>query len=109
MSNQPLHKPYEWAEKMFQNAPDVAPKYRDMLAMLACSLMGNEGAAQHFYAKAVIDGASDAELKRVSETAKIAKMDIGDLTTNVQRAVEEIRAEQEQSADDKDDSQVNLN
>jgi hypothetical protein len=109
MSNEPSHKPYEWAEKMFQNAPDVAPKYKDMLAMLAFSLMGNEGAAQHFYAKAVVDGASDAELKRVAETAKIAKMDIGDMATNVQKAVAEIRAEQESLADEADDSQVNLN
>jgi hypothetical protein len=62
MSENVIHKPYEWADKVFQNAPDVEPKYRDMLAMLAAAMMGNSGAAQHFYNRAIIDGASDAEL-----------------------------------------------
>ncbi len=109
MSDEPKHKPYEWADKMFEGAPDVAPKYRDMLAMLASLMMGNAGAAQHFYAKAVIDGASDEELRRVSETANIAKMDIGDPATNVQKAVDEIRAEREKTDDAEDDTQPSLN
>jgi hypothetical protein len=92
MSDEPKHKPYEWADKMFQGAPDVAPKYRDMLAMLASMLMGNENAAQHFYAQAVVDGASDEELRRVSDTASMALMDVGDLAANVQKRVEELRA-----------------
>ena len=100
MSDEPRHKPYEWADKMFQGAPDVAPKYRDMLAMLASMLMGNENAAQHFYAQAVVDGASDEELRRVSDTAGMALMDVGDIGANVQRRVAELRAEQEPAADD---------
>jgi hypothetical protein len=104
MSDEPKHKPYEWADKMFQGAPDVAPKYRDMLAMLASMLMGNESAAQHFYAQAVVDGASDDELRRVSDTAKMATMDVGDLSANVQRAVEELHAESEPAADEPDTS-----
>ena len=108
MSDSPVHKPYEWAEKMFEGAPDVAPKYRDMLAMLASTLMGNEGAAQHFYAKAVVDGASDEELRRVGDTAKIATMDVGDMAANVRRAVDEIHAEKE-AQDDAPDSPPGVN
>src|SRR5438874_1588121 len=100
MSDEPQHKPYEWADKMFQGAPDVAPKYRDMLAMVASMLMGNEQAAQHFYARAVVDGASDAELKRAGDTASIAMLDVGDLAANVERRVAEIRAEPEPARDD---------
>ncbi len=96
MSDSSAHKPYEWAEKMFEGAPDVAPKYRDMLAMLASMLMGNEAAAQHFYAKAVVDGASDAELGRVRDSAQMAMVDVGDLAANVQRAVAEMHAAQDE-------------
>ena len=101
-NDEPKHKPYEWADQMFQRAPDVAPKYRDMLAMVASMLMGNENAAQHFYAQAVVDGASDEELRRVTDTAKMATMDVGDLSANVKRAVEELHAESEPPAGDTD-------
>jgi hypothetical protein len=94
MTDSASHKPYEWADKMFQGAPDVAPKYRDMLAMLASMLMGNEGATQHFYAKAVVDGASDEELQRVNDSVQMAVVNVGDIATNVQRAVEQMRDEQ---------------
>jgi hypothetical protein len=100
MNEKPSHKPFEWADEMFSKSPDVEPKYRDMLAMLAMTLMGNGEAAQHFYAKAVIDGASDDELRRSAEMAKMANLDVGDLPSNVQRAVEEIRAEREAPDDD---------
>lgn len=72
------HKPYEWAEELFSNKYDIDPKYRDMLAMLASTMMGNPGAAKHFYNQALVDGASDQELARVAQivhaaTAEIAK------------------------------------
>ncbi len=108
MGEDHVHKRYEWADKLFSSAPDVAPKYRDMLAMLAMMMMGNPGAAQHFYAKAVIDGASDDELRRVSETAQIANLDVGDLSANVQKAVEDIRAEREKS-DEVEETPPSLN
>ena len=99
MSEARDHAVYEWADKLFQSAPNVAPKYRDMLAMLAAATMGNVGAAQHFYNRALVDGASDAELKRIAEIARAQQIEIGDLATNVRQAADEIRAEREASDD----------
>ena len=101
-NEEPQRQPYEWVDKMFSRSDDVDPKYRDMLAMTAMLLMGNQPAAHHFYAKAVVDGASDEELRRVVNTAKSANLDVGDLTENVKNAVEEIRREQEQGNEPRD-------
>jgi hypothetical protein len=62
MSEETSGKSYEWAEQLFRCDYEVAPKYRDILAMLASTMMGNPGAAQHFYNRALVDGASDAEM-----------------------------------------------
>ncbi len=97
MSEETNHKPYEWAEHLFRGEYEVAPKYRDMLAMLAATMMGNPGAAQHFYNRALVDGASDVELRRVVETSRSAGIEIGDLSANVERRAEEMRSEQEQT------------
>jgi hypothetical protein len=109
MSDEPKHTPYEWADKTFGNTSGVAPKYRDMLAMLASWMMGNTGAAQHFYARAVVDGASDEELDKLVKLAQASQLDIGDLNANVQQAVADIRAEREPPSDEERDSQANLN
>jgi hypothetical protein len=97
MSEETGHKPYDWAEQLFRGDYEVAPKYRDMLAMLAATMMGNPGAAQHFYNRALVNGASDVELRRVVEISQSAAIEIGDLTANVERAAEQIRSEREQT------------
>lgn len=97
MSEETDHKPYNWAEHLFRGDYEVAPKYRDMLAMLAATMMGNPGAARHFYNRALVDGASDVELRRVVETGQSAGIEIGDLNANVERRVEQFRSEQEQN------------
>src|SRR5438445_2943430 len=102
MNDEPKHKPYEWVDKMFSRSDDVDPKYRDMLAMLAMLMMGNPDAAQHYFAKAIVDGASDDELRRVVNTAKSVELDVGDLTQNVKRAVEEMKREDEPRDDPTD-------
>lgn len=93
---------------MFSRSADVDPKYRDMLAMIAMLMMGNQDAAQHYFAKAIVDGASDDELRRVVNTAKSANLDVGDLTENVKRALEEMRREQAQ-ADETHDAPPSIN
>ncbi len=97
MSEETGHKPYDWAEQLFRGDYEVAPKYRDMLAMLAATMMGNPGAAQHFYNRALVNGASDVELRRVVEIEQSEGIEIGDLTANVERTVEQIRSEREQT------------
>ncbi len=99
MSDEPAHKSYEWADALFSNKYDIAPKYRDMLAMLAASMMGNPGAAQHFYNQAIVDGASDEELHRVAQIAQSSQIEIGNLSTNVQEFLDKLRAEQDRSSD----------
>ena len=104
-SHPPAH---DWVDQAFQSAPNVEPKYRDLLAMLAAALMGNAGAAQHFYNQAIADGASDAELQRMADIARAQNVEMGDLAANVKRAADEIRAEQEPSdnAEESDDKLV---
>lgn len=99
MSRDTEHASYEWADKAFEGAADVEPKYRDLLAMLAAAMMGNHGGAQHFYNRAIVDGASDAELHRMAEIARAQNIELGDLAANAQQAAEEIRAEREPSDD----------
>jgi hypothetical protein len=98
MSDESDHKPYEWADKMFSNEYDVEPKYRDMLAMLAAAMMGERGATEHFYNQAIVDGATDEQLKRVIQTAQSSLMDMGDPTTRVQESVEKLHAEERDPA-----------
>jgi carboxymuconolactone decarboxylase family protein len=89
MADQPEHKAYEWAEEMFSDRYDITPKYRDLLAMLAASMMGNPGAAQHFYNRALADGASDEEIRRAVEVARSSQVEIGDLSANVRNLQQE--------------------
>ncbi|MBI4673894.1 MAG: carboxymuconolactone decarboxylase family protein [Chloroflexi bacterium] len=56
---------HEWIDKLFEDKQSIPPKHRDLLAMLASSLMGNPDAAQHFYNRAIVDGATDQELARM--------------------------------------------
>lgn len=70
---------FDWAEQLFANKYDVSPKYRDMLAMLAASMMGSPDAAEHFYNQAVADGASEEELARVASFMRMSLDDVGDL------------------------------
>lgn len=81
----------EWIEKMFEDKPNILPKHRDLLAMLASSLMGNPDAAQYFYNRAIVDGATDQELARMVEIGKAAGVEIGDVVANLERAAEERR------------------
>lgn len=69
MSREPSPAAYAWADKAFENAPDVEPKYRDLLSMFAAAIMGNVDAMEHFYRRARADGASDEELLRMSSLA----------------------------------------
>ena len=103
MSEEPKHAPYEWAEHLFRGEYDVAPKYRDMLAMLAATMMGNVGAAQHFYNRALVNGATDEELHRVTEIGRAQMLDVGDIVANVKRATEEARAARERKDKPADD------
>lgn len=111
MSEEVEHKPYEWADALFSNKYDIDPKYRDMLAMLAACMMGEQGAAQHFYNQAIVDGASDEELARVAQAMNSSLITVGDLESNVEQAAMQIRAEQEQSegpqSEDSDKGNVN--
>jgi hypothetical protein len=102
MSNVSDHPAYEWADKAFEGAPDVEPKFRDLLAMLAAAMMDNPGAAQHFYDRAVVDGASDTELQRIAEIAWAQKVAMGDLAAHAKQAADEIRVEREQTVDAED-------
>ena len=99
MSEEARPGPYEWAEQLFRGDYEVAPKYRDVLAMLAATMLGNPGAAQHFYNQALVDGASDAELSRVLEIGRSAGIEIGDLSSNARRAVEDAQSEHEQTVE----------
>ncbi|MDE3089337.1 MAG: hypothetical protein KGJ80_08120 [Chloroflexota bacterium] len=99
MSNVSDPPAYEWADKAFEGAPDVEPKYRDLLAMLAAAMMGDPGAAQHFYNRAAVDGASAAELQRFADLARAQNVALGDLAAHAKHAADEIRAEREQTVD----------
>ncbi len=99
MNDEPKHKPFEWVDSMFSRSDDVDPKYRDMLAMVAMLMMGNQDAAQHYFAKAIVDGASDDELQRVVSTAKSANLETGDLEQNVKNALDEMKRADEQRDD----------
>lgn len=111
MSENAEHKPYEWADALFSNKYEIDPKYRDMLAMLAASMMGEQGAAQHFYNQAIVDGASDEELARVAQVMQSPLITVGNLEENVEQAAKQIRAEQEQSegaqSEDSDKGAIN--
>ena len=91
--DEPQKRPFDWVDKTFSRSEDVDPKYRDMLAMIAMLMMGNRDAAQHYFAKAIVDGASDEELRRVVQTATSVDLDIGDLVESVKRSLEEMKRE----------------
>jgi hypothetical protein len=100
MTDEPVHQPYEWADQLFSNRYDIDPKYRDMLAMMAATMMGNPGAAQHFYNQALVDGASDDELNRVVQIARSSMLDVGNLTDNVNRVVSEAKSVERRAEQD---------
>ncbi len=102
MSNASDPPTYEWADKAFEGAPDVEPKYRDLLAMLAAAMMGDPGAAQHFYNRAVVDGASAAELQRFADLARAQKVALGDLAAHAKQAADGIPAERKPTEDAED-------
>lgn len=70
MDEQTTPSPYAWMDQTFANTPDVPPKHRDLLAMLAAAMMGDAGATQHFYNRAIANGASDDELQRMITLAR---------------------------------------
>lgn len=76
MSGGPMPKPYEWADEIFSDEYDIDPKYRDMLAMLASAMRDDPDAAQHFYNRAQVDGASEEELRRITQIVQSSQMDI---------------------------------
>ncbi len=71
MSGGPMPKPYEWADEIFSDEYDIDPKYRDMLAM-----RDDPDAAQHFYNRAQVDGASEEELRCITQIVQSSQMDI---------------------------------
>jgi hypothetical protein len=77
MSEEHNNPQFDWAEQLFANKYDVSPKYRDMLAMLASSMMGSPDAAEHFFNQAKADGASEEELARVASFMRMSLEDIG--------------------------------
>ncbi len=104
----PQNRPFDWVDKTFSRSDDVDPKYRDMLAMIAMLMMGNRDAAQHYFAKSIVDGASDEELRRMVNTAKSVNLDIGDLVENVKNALEAMKREQA-DADDTNSAPPSVN
>lgn len=77
MSDESTNPQFEWAEQLFANKYDVSPKYRDMLAMLAASMIGSPDAAEHFFNQAKQDGASEEELARVASFMRMSLEDVG--------------------------------
>lgn len=88
MSQEQDQQPFDWAEQFFRGDYEVAPKYRDMLALVAAKMMGDRGAAEHFYDRALVDGATDDELRRVVEIGQSAGVSLGDPSAQPKKSME---------------------
>jgi alkylhydroperoxidase/carboxymuconolactone decarboxylase family protein YurZ len=84
MSDEPVNKSYGWADEIFSNQYEIDPKYRDMLAMLAAAMKGEPDAAQHFYERAQVDGASEEELRRIAQIVRPSQPEVEAPTTSAQ-------------------------
>lgn len=62
----------EWMDKLLADKQNIAPKQRDLLAMLAASLMGNADALEHYSQRAKENGATEQEVARMLEIGNAA-------------------------------------
>jgi len=76
MDKQITSASHEWIDQLLADKQNILPKQRDLLAMLAASLVDNADAMEQYAQRAKENGATEQEVARMMEIGNAAAAQI---------------------------------